>query len=158
MSRIQFFVQKYFTTLLLLFVAGGFLVLVAELLLTGHTKGIQLLAVVASVMGGGLAVAGLFSRGKLSMAVIVAFLLLSITGVIGVSEHSEERGGERETTTTTQIARVNNAANTRVNFQQQPGFRLDGARGGPPPLAPLSLAGLSLIGAITVVGRKAKAV
>ena len=156
MSRIQFFIQKHFTTLLLFFVAGGFVMLVAELLLTGHTKGIQLLAVGASVAGGVLALAGLFSRGKVGMVLVVAFLLLSITGLIGVMEHQEERGGEREATATTQLARTNNTTNTRINFQRQPGFRRGGDSGAPPPLAPLSLAGLSLIGAVTLVGRKEK--
>ncbi len=156
MNRIQFFIQQHFTTLLLLFVASGFLMLVAELLLAGHTKGIQLLAVGASVAGGVLAVAGLFSRGKLNRVLIVAFLLLSITGLIGVMEHREERGGERAATATVQVARANNTANTRVNFQQQPSFRRGGESGAPPPLAPLSLAGLSLIGAVTLVGRKEK--
>ncbi|CAN5695025.1 hypothetical protein BH10CHL1_BH10CHL1_03800 [soil metagenome] len=155
MSRIQTLIQQYFTNLLLLFVAGGFLMLVAELLLTGHTRGIQLLAIVASVAGVVFALVGLFSRGKASMALVVAFLLLSVTGVIGVLEHSEERGGEREAVATVRLARTNNAANSQVNFQQQPGFRRE-EDGTPPPLAPLSLAGLSLIGAVTLVGRKEK--
>lgn len=154
MNRIQLFVQKQFTNLLLLFIAGGFLMLVAELLLTGHTRGIQLIAVAASGTGIALALAGLFSRGKVSNFVAIAFLLLSLTGLLGVSEHLEEGGGEREGVAAVQAARSTNATNTRINFQQEPGFRPGGRRNTPPPLAPLSLAGLSLLGTVTLVGRK----
>lgn len=155
MSRIQTFIQEHFTNLLLLFVAGGFFMLVAELLLTHHTDGIQLVAVIASVAGLLFALVGLFSRGKASMALVVAFLLLSVTGVIGVLEHNEERGDERKAVATVRVTRANNVANSRANFQQQPGFRREEG-GTPPPLAPLSLAGLSLIGAVTLVSRKEK--
>ncbi|MFN8488827.1 MAG: hypothetical protein U0350_14590 [Caldilineaceae bacterium] len=154
MSRIQTFVQKQFTNLLLLFVTGGFLMLVAELLLTGHTRGIQLVAVVASVAGVVLALAGLLTRGKMSNIVAIAFLLLALTGLLGVSEHLEEGEGEREGVATAQVVRPNNATNRPVNLRQEPEFRAGARRNTPPPLAPLSLAGLSLLGTVTLVGRK----
>lgn len=154
MSQVQAFVQKQFTNLLLLFVTGGFLMLVAELFLTGHTRGIQLVAVVASVAGVVLGLAGLLTRGKMSNIVAIAFLLLALTGLLGVSEHLEESEGEREGVATAQVVRTNNTTNTPVNFRQEDEFQPGGRRNAPPPLAPLSLAGLSLLGTVTLVGRK----
>ncbi len=154
MSQIQAFVQKQFTNLLLLFVTGGFLMLVVELLLTGHTRGIQLVAVAASVAGVVLALAGLLTRGKMSNIVAVAFLLLALTGLLGVSEHLEEGGEGQEGVAAAQVVRTGNATNMPVNFRQAEDFRPGGRRNTPPPLAPLSLAGLSLLGTVTLVGRK----
>lgn len=154
MSQIQAFVQKQFTNLLLLFVIGGFLMLVAELLLTGHTRGIQLVAVAASVAGVVLALAGLLTRGKMSNIVAIAFLVLALTGLLGVSEHLEEGGDEQEGVAMAQVVRTTNATNMPINFSEEDEFRPGERKNAPPPLAPLSLAGLSLLGTVTLAGRK----
>jgi hypothetical protein len=118
MHALRSFVQPRFVPLLLLMIAGGYAVILAELMITNHTEGIQLVGVIASALGIVLALVGMFMRGGAATAVAVVLIVLSLSGVGGVINHaSSDDGGETV----------------------------------PPPLAPLSLAGLSLMGAVVVL-------
>lgn len=86
--------------------------------------------------------------------VAIAFLLLALTGLLDVSEHLEECEERREGVAAAQVVRTNKATNKSVNFRQEDEFRRGERKNAPPPLAPLSLAGLSLLGTVTLVGRK----
>ncbi|HRX02478.1 MAG: hypothetical protein KDI07_09190 [Anaerolineae bacterium] len=153
----------------MLFLFGGFAVLLAELLITNHTDGIQLVAVAASLIGMILAVIGLVASPKFRRVVAVLFLLLSVTGIIGVIEHNE--GGEegeraqRPALTTSASGAVADVSlrlqgGDTDNDGPPPGFGANGFRpeGGsaPPPLAPLSLAGLALMGTVVMLGWRDK--
>lgn len=159
-------VQKSFFTLFMLMLAAGFAILLAELLLTNHTDGIQLVAVVAAVAGLIFILAGLFVRGRAATVVAVLLLLLSVTGLIGTFEHLEEGGGEGERAS---VPRVEAVGNQQVSLRLDDDEENEGAEraggeqearegeegeseGNPPPLAPLSLAGLSMMGALGIVG------
>jgi hypothetical protein len=174
-SRIGIFIQQHFYTLLMLMLAGGFALLVAELLLTEHTDGIQLVAVAASVAGLLLTVAALVVRGRGAMVVAVLLLLLSATGVLGAYEHlesaQEESARHQPSEVTTQQVAFradddgDDDGDDDAQQENSEGNEADkeGAEGGeeegeaaPPPLAPLSLVGLSLIGAMAVVGLSSK--
>lgn len=178
MHRLHALVQKRFYSLLLILVAGGFLVVLAELILANHTRGIQLVAVVATVLGLLLAGAGIVASEKARSILAVLFLLLSVTGVVGVIEHNEGRLEEGVTVIPAQVAEASGSPSHTAQYSRDGGegeneaaesggtntseFGEGGERGErgergeepAPPLAPLSLAGLSLIGATVLAGYK----
>lgn len=168
MQSIQSFVQRRYWTLMMLFLIGGFTMLLVELLITDHVDGIQLVAVAASLAGLILAVVGLIASPKLRPIVAVLFLLLSLTGIIGVIEHTEARGeeGERAARPALTTSAGGAAAAVSLRFQGGDGdddvppasgfASRDGEQSAPPPLAPLSLAGLSLMGTVILLGRRDK--
>ena len=154
MSALEGWVQRHLTKLLLGMLAGGFAILLAELLLTAHVDGIQLVAVVASVTGLILTVAAMFVSGRAGITVAALLLVLSVTGLVGAYEHFEERSGE-EAAVPAYVAST--PANQVINLRAQddddrPARGEEGPEGAPPPLAPLSLSGLSLMAAIVTVG------
>jgi hypothetical protein len=144
------------TAILLWLLIGGFLILLTELLLTHHTDGIQLVAVVTTVLGALLCVAGLLVNGRMRLSLAVIFLLLSVTGLFGAFEHLEGDEGREAHFVGTALAapiqegdEANDAAKPSVGNTQF--TRRAGST--PPPLAPLSLSGLSLLGAVAVMGK-----
>lgn len=170
MQSIQSFVQRRYWTLMMLFLIVGFAMLLVELVITNHTEGIQLVAVAASLVGLVLAGVGLIASPKLRPIVAVLFLLLSLTGVIGVIEHNEAGGEEGERAARPALTANANASGAAValsrslqggdNDNDTPPTRDFGDFQGPPreqappPLAPLSLAGLSLMGTVVLLGRR----
>jgi hypothetical protein len=166
-------VQKYFFTLLMLMLAGGFAMLLAELLITNHTDGIQNVAVIASVAGLLLVLVAIVLRERAATLIAVLLLLLSVTGLIGTYEHLEEAEGDERAV----APRLEQSANQFVAYamdedddevgenqagdaesserQENEGGENEGEET-PPPLAPLSLAGLSLMGVLTTLGAPKK--
>lgn len=140
--------QKRFPDLVALFSALGFLTLLSELLLTGHTEGIQALAPLAAGVGTLAVLAGLWVRGGRSLA--VGFLLLvGATGVVGLAQHMrEDLGASRPAT----VQLVDEEG------REYPSFPRPGEGGEketpPPPLAPLALSGLGLLGALALYARE----
>ena len=171
MRSLLSFVHDKMYLLIMLLLAGGFVVLLAELLLTDHTQGIQMVAVLASVAGILLGLAALFFKGTGRLAVAALFLALSITGIVGVWEHTEARGGEEEafrrpSPSAFQLVsnplQESNEGNERGESgeggerNEQGEFREGPGRGeseeAVPPLSPLGLSGLALIGAVVAAG------
>ncbi len=162
MARLQAFVRSNLVLVLLLLTAGGFVMLLAELLLVNHTDGIQFVAVVASAVGLALALLGLLARRGLRLALAAAFLALSITGLIGTYEHLEEGSEGGEAWRAAPVA-VRSGYQTIANrLDEDDGERGEGGERGetgergegtPPPLAPLSLAGLSMLGAVSLAAK-----
>ncbi|MCA9995891.1 MAG: hypothetical protein KDE56_09110, partial [Anaerolineales bacterium] len=91
MQSVQNLVQKNLFSLLLLVTAGGFAMLLVELILMGHTSGSQLVAVAASAVGMGLALAGIIAKGSFRYLLVILFLILSASGLYGTLEHTEGR-------------------------------------------------------------------
>jgi hypothetical protein len=203
-------IQANFVNLLLVLLAGGFLVLLVELVLFQHWQGIQLVAIGSVLLGLILTVAALFVQGGGANVIGVLLLLVSLTGLIGVFEHYQARleeaanfqrfaqgqggfpGAQAGLQATNQQAsgQQANAQGTPAPVEEgsrQGGQQTTGRQGGgqfgqggfvrgqgrgrfgagaggglsfrepvPPPLAPLSLTGLSLLSAIVVFGATRK--
>ncbi|MFN8440397.1 MAG: hypothetical protein U0175_06510 [Caldilineaceae bacterium] len=172
-------VRKHVTSLQLLLLAAAFVLTLGELILLGHTKGIQLVAIGSTVAGILLSLWGVAAKGKLGNLVAALFLLLSLTGLIGTFEHMEEKGegGEARalpSLNANQGIVVNVAftaeeegeggegksgeAGEAAGSEGRTGEGAERGNGGEkqniPPLAPLSLSGLALFGAVTLLGRR----
>lgn len=153
-------VQAHYYTVVMLLLVGGFAMLLTELLMLAHTDGIQLVAVGATIAGMILTLAALFVRERAAMAVAVMLIMLSATGVIGVYEHLERRAGDGAEGAEAMVR----LQPQQLAFQQDDGDAPDAAKpaddngGTPPPLAPLSLAGLSIMGAVTILAVSRKEV
>lgn len=153
MQTIRQMVQEKYYNIMMLLLAGGFAMLLAELLMLEHTDGIQLVAVIATFTGLILTLAALFVQGRAATIVVVALLTLSATGLFGAYEHLENREGE-----SANIQRQAQPSNQMIAYAQDntDEAKEDDEAGPPPPLAPLSLAGLSLVAAATVLGAPRK--
>ena len=154
----QMIARNYFTLMYLL-IAGSFLGLVAELVWTEHWDGIQLVGLLASVAGLVLAAVALFAAPRMRQVLAVLFVILSISGIVGTIEHNEERGeGEASAPVIMAATAGTNmelpAAQQEEGEEGEAGERGEGGEGGEgeaiPPLAPLSLAGMSIIAAVTL--------
>ena len=119
MKSLEGLVRRNLIVILLLLLLGGFVMLLAELLLTGHVDGIQLVAVIASAVGAIGVAAGIFVKGTVRHVVAILLLVLTISGLMGARQHFEATGNET-----------------------------------PPPLAPLSLSGLALMGAVVLLAKQ----
>jgi len=153
MQTIRQMVQEKYYKIMMLLLAGGFAMLLAELLMLDHTDGIQLVAVFATVTGLILTLTAMFVQGRAATIVVVALLALSATGLFGAYEHLTNQEGERAS-----IQLQPQLSNQLVAYYQDNTDEAteSDAAGAPPPLAPLSLAGLSLVAAATMVGAPRK--
>ena len=184
MENMASVVRKNVTAIQLLLLASGFTITLVELILMGHTEGIQLVAVGSTVLGIVLALWGLVAGNATRTIVVILFLGLSLSGLVGAFEHLE--GGEDEAgeaSATFQVVNTNRGqiVNTAFNAEEEGedgegseageaaatggsseageagegGEANEGGKeGNPPPLAPLSLSGLALFGAVTLLGAK----
>lgn len=155
----QTFVQRRYHALLLGLIGVGFLLMLAELIGYQHFQGLQLLGTAATAVGAAAAFLGIRATGGLRRALVGVFLLLALVGLLGTWEHNEDRlGGEERRPPAAQLSQGGQAGQTGQGGQAgQPGPDGPG-RGGfrmaPPPLAPLSLAGFCLLGAVVLLGRR----
>ena len=158
-SSLKQMIARNYYTLMYLLIAGSFLGLVAELVWTEHWDGIQLVGLLASVAGMVLAAIALFAPPRMRQVLAVLFVILSISGIVGTIEHNEERGeGEASAPVIMAATAGTNmelpAAQQEEGEEGEAGERGEGGEGGEgeaiPPLAPLSLAGMSIIGAVTL--------
>ncbi len=170
MQRFEGVVRRQLVNILLLFLLGAFVLLAAELLLTGHVDGIQNVAVIASSVGAVAVIAGFFVKGTLRHLVVLLLLALSLTGLIGAWEHLESREGGEARSAGALMADVGGyqpvayqaspaqQAESEENENNAQGERESGEREGgesaPPPLAPLSLSGLALMGAVVLLAKQ----
>lgn len=168
MKAIQGFTRRHFVTILLLFVAGGFFTTLAELILTGHTMGPQLIGVVASALGIVLAALGIFAAGKLRITTVILFLVLAFSGVMGMAQHLLNRGPEGAMAevqvadeTWQPVANQTDVASGAAAAPLQDGdgtgeraFPGGPPNAEPPPLAPLALSGLALMGAVVLLAKR----
>ena len=146
-------IRAFLPDLILVGVAGGFALLLAEMLLTEHTEGLQGVAVWAAVAGIVLSVIGLVIRSRrAALLVSLALVLLSLTGPVGIYLHA---GGEAEARETQVLAKDRDPRDEGGEEGEEGEEGEGGEEGkGPPPLSPLSLSGLALMGALAVTGRE----
>ncbi|MEZ4612358.1 MAG: hypothetical protein R2838_19315 [Caldilineaceae bacterium] len=158
-SSLKQMIARNYYTLMYLLIAGSFLGLVAELVWTEHWDGIQLVGLLASVAGMVLAAIALFASPRMRQVLAVLFVILSISGIVGTIEHNEDRGeGEASAPVIMAATAGTNmelpAAQQEEGEEGEAGERGEGGEGGEgeavPPLAPLSLAGMSIIAAVTL--------
>ena len=143
-------IRAFLPDLILAGVAGGFALLLAEMLLTEHTEGLQGVAVWAAVAGIVLSVIGLVIRSRrAALLVSLALVLLSLTGPVGIYLHA---GGEAEARETPVLAKDRDPRDEGGEEGEEGEGGEEGK--GPPPLSPLSLSGLALMGALAVTGRE----
>ena len=182
MTSLQATIRRYLTPILLLLLAGGFLVVLGELYLYRHWQGTQLIGFSATVIGLVAVLLGLFAKRGFRLGLAVLLVLISVSGLIGTYEHFESRseeGGEAARPALAAGAQGAGATNMTIAYQpagsermgtQEGGEGGEGAEAGeggergaggegggeqaPPPLAPLSLAGLSLMGAAILFAKQ----
>ena len=120
----------------LAFVTLSFAMILADLALLGHTRGPQMTGIIACVLGIVLGAIALFAA-NLRKIVAILFLVLALTGLMGVLAHSGARGfrqqGAAAAKSISDDRTVQNALRSFANL--------------PPTLAPLVLSGLALMGA-----------
>lgn len=158
MSSLQIFLAKRRDVLLLGLLAGGFAVLLGELVLYRHWDGSQRIGFVAAGVGLAVVLLGLFARGRLRPLLGLLLLVLSISGLIGVREHLEEGGGEAARLPAqpgVQLVAYQAGPSNEEEEEEGEAREVRGERGesAPPPLAPLGLSGLALMGAVILLAR-----
>ena len=171
MRNLEGMVRRNLVTILLLLLLGGFVMLLAELLLTDHVDGIQNVAVIASAVGAVAIAAGFFVKGTLRHLTALLLLVLSLSGLMGAWQHFEASRGDEAHTPGAALVQAQTGYQTiaagageRQRAPQQEGEEEneggegresgEGGQGAPPPLAPLSLSGLALMGAVVLLARQ----
>lgn len=171
MQNLENLVRRHLSALLLLSLAGGFIVLLAELLITNHVDGIQNVAVIAAAVGAVAVLAGLFVKGTIRHLVVLLLLVLTLTGLVGTWQHFESNRDDEASRPTplaaveqggyqTIAARSGAVERTPQQEAQENETRAGdregerGDKGAPPPLAPLSLSGLTLMGALVLLAKR----
>lgn len=166
MQTVQNFVQKNLFSLLLLVTAGGFAMLLAELLLMGHTHNTQQIALIAAAAGLLLALVGMIAKGKLRYLLVILFLALSASGLYGAVEHIEGREHRAEevhglTITVTggedgekEEAEHSSKATADEEEEELGDELLEEFTAFPPALSPLALSGFAALGAVILLGKK----
>jgi hypothetical protein len=160
-NSLQVFFARRRAVLLLGLLAGGFAVLLGELVLYRHWEGSQRIGIVATGVGLTAVLLGLFVRGSARPLLGLLLLVLSLSGLIGVREHLEEGGGEAmrlpAQPSVQLVAYQAGASNEEKEGEEQGEAReVREERGGesaPPLLAPLSLSGLALMGAVILLAK-----
>ena len=172
MTGLQAMVRRNLITILLVLLLGGFVMLLVELLITNHVGGIQNVANVASVVGAAAILLGFFAKGTFRHLLVLLLLVLSMSGLLGAWEHLESReGGEAQAPAALAVRSdgyqtISNGAGADVERTLQEddeegeeareggeGGEREGGEGAPPPLAPLSLSGLALMGAVVLLAK-----
>jgi hypothetical protein len=139
--------RERFPEMVVLFVALGFFVTLAELLLMGHTEGVQAVAPLAAGVGTVGAGLGLVAPRARSWA-LALLLGVSLAGLFGLVQHLEEGLEGKEGMRPGTFRLVDEKEGYEEYEEGEKG------EGTPPPLAPLSLAGLGLLGAAALWVRR----
>jgi len=154
-GRGQRFVRAFLPDLVLAGAAGGFALLLAEMLLTDHTEDLQAVAVWSAVAGIVLCLIGLAIRSRrAALLVSLALVLLSLAGPVGFYLHATGEAEARETQALAQDRDPRDDGDEEGEEGEGGEGGEEGEEGkGPPPLSPLSLSGLALMGALALAAR-----
>lgn len=154
MNKLGVWTKEHFVTVILAFTTGGFLLILAELLLARHWEGIQLVAPVS--VGLGFVLALLALTGRRAVPIAGVFLLLSVTGLFGTFQHFEAHTDKPDGPPRSAAQAVAQTVSvTTPTADENAGPPEGEGRGGPPWLAPLSLSGLALLDSVaTLAGSK----
>ena len=141
--------------LVLVVTAGGFAITFAELVVTEHTGGTQVIAVIAAGLGLALCLMGLLARSRIILRpMVLALLLLSISGPVGVFLHAsgEAEGSEASVPAAVDVLAGDEDDGEDDGEEDEGEEEEDGDS--IPPLAPLGLSGLALLGAAGILARE----
>lgn len=162
MSKFQGFLAQQRDTILLLLLAGGFAVVLGELVLYQHWDGTQLIGFSATVVGMLAVLVGIFVKGTLRAVIGLLLVVLALSGLLGARQHLEE-GGEAMAPRPALVQQSTLAGAQEIAYRpgalaQEGEEEGEGAEGRgetvPPPLAPLSLSGLALMGAVILLAKQ----
>lgn len=140
--------RRYFPDLVVLLSALGFLTLLAELLLTEHTEGIQALAPLGACIGAGAGFLGLLVSKARGWAIGI-LLGVGALGPIGFAQHLEEAWEAYKPATVQRVDKEGEWFPAYPRLGEGDGEE----EAPPPPLAPLALSGLGLLGALALYVR-----
>lgn len=137
--------QERFPELVGLMVAGGFALTLGELFLMGHTEKSQLIGVGMSGAGLLAALLGAVVAPRFRKALLGLWIVVAAGGLFGVYEHLEEAQEHREKAAIEAQAKM--AAGEAAEESKD-------EEHGPPPMAPLSVSGLAMLGGLALLARK----
>lgn len=154
LASAQAFVQRRYYPLLMAVIGLGFLLVLLELILYRHFRGLQLIGTITTALGALLAFVGIGANARLRTILAGVFLALALVGLIGAWEHNEDRfKGERGERTEQAAPAQARGDDDDARQGSQPGQ--GGERGQePPPLAPLSLSGFCVLSVLALLGKK----
>lgn len=135
-------IADYLPQVVLLANAVAFGLLLAELLITEHTDGIQIVAPATAFVGIVLCLVALALPSRLRTIPAVLLVALSVSGIIGFVQHMEGEEDEGSGAIQSRSDEDDDEADERDE---------DGEDDDPPPLAPLGLSGTALLGAIAAL-------
>jgi len=142
----QSLIRSHLPELVLVGAGGGFAITFVELLVSDHGEGTQAIGLIAAGIGAALCLIGLLVRSRIILRTLaIGLLLLSISGPVGVFLHA---GGEVEASEAPSAIEDGPALNGDEDDDD------DDDDEGVPPLAPLGLSGLALLGAAGVLARE----
>lgn len=141
--------QDRFPELVVGLVVGAFALTLGELLLMGHFEGKQIIGLAMSAIAMGALVLGLLLGPRFRKVLVGVLCLVALGGLFGTLEHAEEAQEHREKA---ERARQERAL---LNPSQDGEAHEEGKTHVPPPLAPLSVSGLALMGGLGLIARKA---
>ena len=136
-------------------VVGGFALTLGELLLMNHTEKIQAIGVGLTAVGMAAVALGLMAV-KLRKLMVGVLLIVAAGGLFGTYEHVEHANEEREKAGLQESALVIQNADydaTEADEGKSEDHEKD-KKHGPPPLAPLSVSGLALMGGLGLLASK----
>lgn len=146
------FVQARFPQLVLGLVAGGFVLTLVELLWMHHTEELQLIAVGATALGALFCLAGLWVRGRAATVLAGTLGLVALTGLVGTYMHYEE-ANEHASAPGRAVAWLQSQTFAWADSEKGEAGEKHDEEEGLPPLAPLSVSGLAMLGALAVLAR-----
>ena len=152
--------QDRFPEVVGVMVAGGFALTLGELLLMGHTEKSQNLAVLMTAAGMLATVVGLVAAPRFRKLFAGLLIVVAAGGLFGVYEHLEEgmehkekaAKASQERAQAVQLADVDRS--DRGHGEHEKGGHDGDEEHGPPPLAPLSVSGLALMGSLGLIASR----
>lgn len=136
--------QERFPQVVGVMVAGGFALTVGELLLMNHTEKAQLIGVAMSGVGMVAALLGVVTPHRFRKLLVALLIVVAGSGLFGVYEHFEEAQEHRE-----KAQKEYAAALARGEEPDSKAKKQD-----PPPVAPLSVTGLAMLGGLGLLARR----
>lgn len=145
--------QERFPEVVGVLVIGGLALTLAELLLMGHTEKKQMLGVVMTAVAMGLTGVGLLVGPAIRKVLAIALLVVAAGGIYGVVEHLEEAAEHREKAQAKESRVVVQLVDFDEGDRERKGEHEEEEHG-PPPLAPLSVTGLALMGSLGLMASR----
>ncbi len=161
MSKLQeTWIRERFPQLVGLMVVGGFALILAELLLMDHTEKTQKIGVLMTVVGMLGAGLGLVVGPRFRKALLGVLVLVAASGLFGTYEHLEEAQEHREKAAKRQqstlvVRKADFDRSASLESEAGEHDKEEKEESGPPPLAPLGVSGLAVLGGLALMARKA---